>query len=125
MNSLKRKALLGAMLVFFYIAFSIPAYAAEPQEKVFTFEMHDVALQAVFNHIEKNSDYVFLYSTNKSILKKVDINIHEKSLKQILDELLTNTGLTYEIDGKQVIVNLSKNQPTSKKRANNKMKKRK
>ena len=56
MNSLKRKALLGAMLVFFYIAFSIPAYAAEPQEKVFTFEMHDVALQAVFNHIEKNSD---------------------------------------------------------------------
>lgn len=105
MNSLKRKALFGAMLVFFYIAFSIPAYAVEPQEKVFTFELHDVALQVVFNHIEKNSDYVFLYSTNKSILKKVNINIHEKSLKQILDELLTNTGLTYEIDGKQVIVN--------------------
>lgn len=125
MNSLKRKALLGAMLVFFYIAFSIPAYAAEPQEKVFTFEMHDVALQAVFNHIEKNSDYVFLYSTNKSILKKVDINIHEKSLKQILDELLTNTGLTYEIDGKQVIVNSiqeSTNQQEKGKQQNEKKK---
>ena len=92
------------MLVFFALLFPLALPAAEQYNKNFSFELRDVTVKDVFHYIEKNSEYVFLYASNKNLSKKVNVDVKDKNVKQILDEVLEHTGLVYEIDGKQIIV---------------------
>lgn len=92
------------MLVFFALLFPLALPAAEQYNKEFSFELRDVTVKDVFRYIEKNSEYVFLYASNKNLSKKVNVDVKNKNVKQILDEVLEHTGLVYEIDGKQIIV---------------------
>lgn len=92
------------MLVFFALLFPLALPAAEQYNKEFSFELRDVTVKDVFRYIEKNSEYVFLYASNKNLSKKVNVDVKNKNVKQILDEVLEHTGLVYEIDGKQILV---------------------
>ena len=92
------------MLVFFALLFPLVLPAAEQYNKDFSFELRDVTVKDVFRYIEKNSEYVFLYASDKNLSKIVDVDVKNKNVKQILDEVLEHTGLVYEIDGKQIIV---------------------
>lgn len=92
------------MLVFFALLFPLVLPAAEQYNKNFSFELRDVTVKDVFRYIEKNSEYVFLYASNKNLSKKVNVDVRNKTVREILDEVLEHTGLVYEIDGKQVIV---------------------
>ena len=92
------------MLVFFALLFPLALPAAEQYNKNFSFELRDVTVKDVFHYIEKNSEYVFLYASNKNLSKKVNVDVRNKTVREILDEVLEHTGLVYEIDGKQVIV---------------------
>lgn len=99
-----RKQLISAMLVFFALLFPLALPAAEQYNKNFSFELRDVTVKDIFRYIEQNSEYVFLYASNKNLSKKVNVDVKNKNVKQILDEVLEHTGLVYEIDGKQIIV---------------------
>ena len=101
------------MLVFFALLFPLALPAAEQYNKNFSFELRDVTVKDVFRYIEQNSEYVFLYASNKNLSKKVNVDVKDKNVKQILDEVLEHTGLVYEIDGKQVIVKEMKETSTS------------
>lgn len=92
------------MLVFFALLFPLALPAAEQYNKNFSFELRDVTVKDIFRYIEQNSEYVFLYASNKNLSKKVNVDVKDKNVKQILDEVLEHTGLVYEIDGKQIIV---------------------
>lgn len=101
------------MLVFFALLFPLALPAAEQYNKNFSFELRDVTVKDVFRYIEKNSEYVFLYASNKNLSKKVNVDVKNKNVKQVLDEVLEHTGLVYEIDGKQVIVKERKEVPVA------------
>lgn len=88
------------MLVFFALLFPFALSATEQYNKEFSFELRNVTVKDVFRYIEKNSEYVFLYASDKKLSKKVNVDINNKNVKQILDEVLEHTGLVYEIDGK-------------------------
>lgn len=104
MDFFVRKQLISAMLVFFALLSPLALPAAEQYNKEFSFELRNVTVRDVFRYIEKNSEYVFLYASNKNLSKKVNVDVKNKNVTQILDEVLEHTGLVYEIDGKQVIV---------------------
>ena len=92
------------MLVFFALLFPLALPAAEQYNKNFSFELRDVTVKDIFRYIEQNSEYVFRYASNKNLSKKVNVDVRNKTVREILDEVLEHTGLVYEIDGKQVIV---------------------
>ncbi len=92
------------MLVFFALLFPLALPAVEQYNKAFSFELREVTLKDLFRYIEKNSEYVFLYASDKNLSKKVNVDVRNKTVREILDEVLEHTGLVYEIDGKQVIV---------------------
>lgn len=104
MDFFVRKQLISAMLVFFALLFPLALPAAEQYNKNFSFELRDVTVKDVFRYIEKNSEYVFLYASDKNLSKIVDVDVRNKSVREILDEVLEHTGLVYEIDGKQILV---------------------
>ena len=104
MDFFVRKQFISAMLVFFALLFPLALPAVEQYNKAFSFELREVTLKDLFRYIEKNSDYVFLYASDKNLSKKVNVDVRNKTVREILDEVLEHTGLVYEIDGKQVIV---------------------
>lgn len=104
MDFFVRKQFISAMLVFFALLFPLALPAVEQYNRTFSFELREVTLKDLFRYIEKNSDYVFLYASDKNLSKKVNVDVRNKTVREILDEVLEHTGLVYEIDGKQVIV---------------------
>ncbi|MGE4309086.1 TonB-dependent receptor domain-containing protein [Bacteroides sp.] len=61
----------------------------------------------VLNELEKKSNYVFFFSDDvkTELTRRVTISATEKPLKQILDEILNRTTLTYKINDRQVTIN--------------------
>lgn len=104
MDFFVRKQFISAMLVFFALLFPLALPAVEQYNKAFSFELREVTLKDLFRYIEQNSEYVFLYASDKNLSKKVNVDVRNKTVREILDEVLEHTGLVYEIDGKQVIV---------------------
>ena len=92
------------MLLFFALLLPISMVAMEQNNGVFSFKLQDVTVKDIFKYIEKNSEYIFLYSTDKNLLKKINVDVNKKDITQVLDEILKNTTLIYDIDGKQIII---------------------
>ena len=77
--------------VFLCIPISISAYAQSKyvQDKKFTFEFYNTPIKSILQHIEKESEFVFLYYGGVlDNSKKVDIKVKDKRVDQVLDLLL-------------------------------------
>ena len=55
------------MLLFFALLLPISMVAMEQNNGVFSFKLQDVTVKDIFKYIEKNSEYIFLYSINLCI----------------------------------------------------------
>ena len=87
------------------------AYAAQHvslnfSRGVYTLSVEKTTIGDVFNYIEKNSNYVFVYDQSvKSRLQEViDISTQGKTVNDIIKELCEKARLDYSISGRQVSV---------------------
>ncbi len=89
--------------LFFGILFSS---AANSFSQEFTFNLKSASIREICKQIENGSDYVFVFSDNseKMIDQKVNIDANAKNVAEILDAVLSNTGLTFEILDKQIVI---------------------
>jgi type II secretory pathway component GspD/PulD (secretin) len=68
--------------------------------------LKSVQLTEVLTAIEKQSDYTFFYKTEDlKGLKNIDVNVNESSISNILQQVLKDLSLTYNIQGKTIAVN--------------------
>lgn len=114
MDKIKKKQrkttkLCRVVLFLSFILFSAASSATRQagyisEQQGFSFELSNVMVKDVFSYIEKNSDYVFLYSNDKRISDRISLKVKNETIVQIMDRLLKNTGVNYEIDGKQIIL---------------------
>ncbi|MDD4590975.1 MAG: TonB-dependent receptor [Parabacteroides sp.] len=78
--------------------------AVMPPE-VLTVHLQDKTLGEVFSYIENHSNYLFIYQGSKVDLnQKVDVNMTNKSVDEILREIFSNSDFKYVIKGRQIIV---------------------
>ena len=90
--------------VLLLIFFSLPIVSFG-QEKKFTFSFKHVPISTVYLHIEKNSDYSFVYNTQEvQRIGLKDYKFENASIREILDYCLKGTDLTYEIRDKHIII---------------------
>lgn len=75
------------------------------QTESFTISLKDSKVQEVLKEITKQSDYEFLYN-NEEIQKcdKVDINVKNGTIDEVLKLCLKNQHLTYQITDKVIII---------------------
>jgi TonB-linked SusC/RagA family outer membrane protein len=80
------------------------------QEIKLSFHFSDISIKEAMTEIEKNSDYVFVWTDNidKETSRKVNVSENDAAVEQILDEMFTGTQLSYRIWDKQVVVYLDK-----------------
>lgn len=78
-------------------------------------ELKQKTVREVFNEIEKNSEYIFLY--NREILdlnRVVSINVKKKTINHVLENLFEGTSNTYKVLGRQIYISKAdKPQPTA------------
>ncbi len=81
-----------------------------------TLNLKSTSIKEVCKQIEKNSDYIFVFSDNSEniIDKKVDIDANLKNVTEILDTVLSSIGLMYKILDKQIVVYKSTESPVAK-----------
>lgn len=63
-----------------------------------------VQLGEVLNEIENQTDYLFVSNRNVNLEQKVSVNAKEQSVKEVLTNVLNNTGLTFTMEGVNIIL---------------------
>ncbi len=93
-------------LISFFCIFSITAENIYSQSKSISVELKNMKLKDAFNQIEKNSDYLFLIMDNseKELNRRVNVNMNNKSIDEVLSLLLRNTDLSYTIVKRQIAI---------------------
>ncbi|MCX6327137.1 MAG: SusC/RagA family TonB-linked outer membrane protein, partial [Bacteroidia bacterium] len=68
-------------------------------------DMKDVPMLTVLNAIEGQSEFFFLYSSKMiDVNQKVDINVADKKITEVMDELLANTDIKYAVRDRQILL---------------------
>lgn len=98
------------ILVLYLGLTSIYANVAKAQNEI-SVKVQGVSLQTLFSTIQQKSDYVFFYNDDlMSSTKKINLNEYA-TVEQILNTALSNTGLTYTIIDKQIVIKKAKKVP--------------
>lgn len=75
------------------------------QDKGFSFDLKGKTIQDILSMIERKSDFQFLYNDEfKELNKKVDLNVKNDRLENLLDKLLANSNMTYRVLENDLIV---------------------
>lgn len=92
-----------------------PLHAASiyAQEKTFTVRFDRKTVKEVFDYIEKNSEFVIVYTQNllPVLQKRVSLQVQEKPVDAILKEISRATGIKYSITDRQIAVWVGGNAP--------------
>ena len=113
---MKNNAIMGKRVLYFtksisfafFLTFVLPATVVAAttyaENKLFTIALHGQPLKKVVEYVESNSDFVFIWETNVDLNREVNVDVRNKSVQEILDQMFAGTGLEYRINGKQVII---------------------
>ncbi|MDD2436731.1 MAG: TonB-dependent receptor [Massilibacteroides sp.] len=99
-NYFKLFCLLAFLMPFFFLS----AKTDEMKQEVLSIALQNKTIGEVFSYIEKNSNYVFIYEGSVDLNRKVDVNIANKPVEEIIKEVFSSNGFTYVIKGRQIIV---------------------
>ncbi|UGU16664.1 TonB-dependent receptor [Sinomicrobium kalidii] len=65
----------------------------------------NVTIENLFREIQKNSEYIFFYKDGTiDENRKISVKVTDATLQDIFERVFKADGLTYELDGRQVIV---------------------
>ncbi len=86
-------------------ALAITTYS---QSTRLSFELNDSPVKNVLNKIEDVSEFFFIYDASViDVERRVSINIDEKLIPEILDEVFDGTNVVYKVDDRQIALTKS------------------
>ncbi len=86
-------------------SFAIRSYS---QETMLNLNLKNVSVKDVLKEIEDHSEFYFLYNDDLvDVSRKVDINVHETKVQDILQQLFAGKGVTYTIRDRQIVLSPS------------------
>ena len=102
---LRKPLLIMKFLCFFFLLSVSVSAASYSQNAKFTISLNDVALTEVFSTIRANSEFTFIYNMDdvRNIRVK-SLNVHDASIREILDAVLQNTGFIYKIEDRVIVI---------------------
>ncbi len=96
------KLTLGLLLFFVVQGWAVKSYS---QKTTLNLDMKNANLIDVFEEIENQSEFYFLFNYEQiNVGKKVDINFKNHKINKVLDYLLEGTDLGYSIKERQIII---------------------
>ncbi len=88
--------------------------SALAQTTKITYKVENLPLKTVLKQLEKNSEYTFIYSPSTiDVEKKVTIVANAEEFRTVLDKLCKTAGLSYKINGRQIVLTPSAKEPAN------------
>lgn len=110
MNAWQDKRVKTFFFICIFLSFllkvdAVQASAAYSQTKSFTFKMEQKTVQEVIDYLESKSEFVFFfYEGIMDTQKKVSLSVKEGNIHEVLDKLLEDTSIGYEIKDRQIVL---------------------
>ncbi|MCZ4695946.1 SusC/RagA family TonB-linked outer membrane protein [Ancylomarina euxinus] len=96
-------AMKNFILLFFVFSLNLNANIMS-QARV-SLDLTDVNIKTLINEIESQTELGFLYNLNEiKGVNNISVEANEETVKEILDRVLENTGLTYELDRNVIVI---------------------
>lgn len=77
---------------------------AHSQNAKVSIRMNNVKLDKILNEIENQTDYLFIYNNQVDINKITSVKVKNEAVTQVLDRILSGTGINYELEGTHIIL---------------------
>lgn len=77
---------------------------AHSQNAKVSIHMNNVKLDKILNEIENQTDYIFIYNNQVDINKITSVKVKNEAVAQVLDRILSGTGINYELEGTHIIL---------------------
>lgn len=98
----RSKVLLTLVLSIFCVQ---SLFAQQIGSEKFTIREQNAAMSKIFKSIERGSDYTFFYNDNVvDVNRKVNVNVNNVSVQDVMTATLANTPYAFQIIDKQIIV---------------------
>ncbi len=90
------------ILLLLVTTFSVLATESYSQSTKLTIVQHNTTIEDVLKTVEQQSEFRFFYNGKINVEKKVNINIRQKNVHELLDRIFQNTDIGYEVIGRQI-----------------------
>lgn len=97
---------LTASFLLLCSCFAFAGHANSQNAKV-SLNKTKVQLQEILNEIEEQTDYLFISNRDVNLKQKVSVSAKDESVQEVLSEVLKNTGLTFKVEGVNIILSSS------------------
>lgn len=96
-----RKMKITVFLLLISIAgvYAVDSYA---QTTKLTLQLSDKAIKEVLYQVEEQSEFRFFYNENVNVDRKISIDLKNKTVFNVLDEILQETDIQYRVIGRQI-----------------------
>ena len=110
-NHLGRIMKLSTFLLLTCTFTSIAGNVSSQNAKV-TLNENNVAVSKILNTIESQTDYLFIYNKNNVNVNRVtSVKAKDKTVDKVLSDLFNGTNITYEMEGKHIVLSMKNNIP--------------
>lgn len=95
------------VLIFFCFVFYVSGETYSQSSKM-SLSLKNITVKEALNEIEEQSDFIFLYKIEElDENKRVDIKLTDASIQEILDVILKDQDLLYDIYDRQILIRKS------------------
>ncbi len=75
------------------------------QQTRLSLKLDNAKIVDVLNEIENQSEFFFLYNSDDvDVKRKVDIEVNDQKVQDVLEDLFSNTNVSYRIEGRQIVL---------------------
>jgi len=97
---MKMRTTVIVLLVAIGQTFALGTYSQNTRLNI---NMSDATIGSVLEAIENQSEFYFMYESNKvNVDKKISVNATNKSVDEVLHELFSGSGIIYKINNRQI-----------------------
>lgn len=92
------------VILIFGLIFTVSAKSYSQATKL-DIQMNNGTIRDVISYVEENSEFVFLYKNEDlNVDKKVDVNLKNATINEILDKVLKGENVAYDVYDRQIII---------------------
>ena len=89
------------LMVCVFCSYAVNAHSQNAKVSI---RMNNVKLDKILNEIENQTDYLFIYNNQVDINKITSVKVKNEAVAQVLDRILSGTGINYELEGTHIIL---------------------
>lgn len=84
--------------------FSAHATGVHSQNAKVTIQKNNATLEEILNEIEKQTDYLFVYTDNVDVKEKASVNVMSAKVRNVLRQLLADKQVKYSMEGNHIVL---------------------